>query len=69
MFETRTSPPVMGLLFLCAVAGGVGWAATAETDPTIDRKPALVAEPQTVAGAEQSRMAELTRRTVLVRES
>ena len=66
MLERQSLPPVIGLLFLMAVAGGIGWAATAETGPVIDDRP--VATPAVVeqaAGAAASRAAEFSRRTSL----
>ena len=64
MIERRAGPPIMGLLFLGAAAGCVGWAATAETDPVIDHAPAVQAASVDVAGAAASRTADFNRRTI-----
>lgn len=62
MFERSAGPPLFGLILVSAVGGIVGWAATADTDPAIDKKAATPitmstpAEPP--AGAARSRAAE-----------
>lgn len=66
MLERQSLPPVIGLLFLVAVAGGVGWAATAETGPVVDDRPtATPVKVEQAAGAAASRAAEFDRRTSL----
>lgn len=62
MLERRAGPPVMGLLFLAAVVGGVGWAATAETDPVIDAQAPPAAVIEQAAGADEARATEFSRR-------
>jgi hypothetical protein len=68
MSERSAGLPILGLLFLAAVATGVGWAATAETGPVIDTAPSATLVRQAVAGdkpadAAASRMAELEQRS------
>ena len=63
MFERSSAPPVFGLVFLTAVAGSIGWAATAETDPVVDQGKVPVIQ-QATAGAAASRTADFNRRTL-----
>lgn len=66
MFDRSAAPPVFGLLFLGAVVGSVGWAATAETDPVIDAgAPPVIQQASAPVGAAASRTAEFNRRTAL----
>jgi hypothetical protein len=67
MFERSAGPPLFGLIFLAAVAGSVGWAATADTDPVIERAPPAATASEPPAGAARSRAAEFNRRSALDR--
>lgn len=71
MFDRSAGPPIFGLVFLGAVIGSVGWAATAETDPVIDegRAPIIQQAPtiqqaSAPVGAAASRTADFNRRTL-----
>lgn len=65
MFDRRSGPPVMGLIFLTMVIGSVGWATTADTDPVIERDAPPARMIVQAAGAHQSRQIEFARRTTM----
>jgi hypothetical protein len=64
MLDRHAGPPIFGLVFLGAVLGSVGWAATAETDPVIDEgKAPIIQQASAPVGAAASRTADFNRRT------